>query len=278
MLVVLTAIFSGSCLVGDRRRGFLDLVFVTPLRPREIIDGTLLSVWEHVRRTYWLPWALGFFFCLTGSSWPIGVCCSIITATLFCALLSVHGTACSLTAKTLPVALVCTFLFPLLMSLGIVFFIPIFRVASGPMLWLCSALFFIVTWNWVRRRTSTVAVACHFMAVHLVLACLATCWTWSGHPNREEYPISVMNPPYMIVRPLENHSQEWFRELRGRQFEPLLCYWSVLVVNFFWARWWLIRNFERLIDRPGKPKPSRARPRKRIKQVQSESVGVAAED
>lgn len=167
VLTVLAAIFAGSSLVGDRRRGFLDLVLMTPLTPQKIIDGTLLSVWEHVRRLYWLPCLLGIFFALTGASNFVGVWCSILTGTLFGALLTVHGIACSLTAKTLPGALVPTFLFPLLVNVGVVFLLPIFRHGAGPVLWIVSAVSLIITRFWVRRRVSAASVGCYFIAMHL---------------------------------------------------------------------------------------------------------------
>jgi ABC-type transport system involved in multi-copper enzyme maturation permease subunit len=251
-VAALTAILSGTSLVGDRRRGFLDLVLMTPLTPREIIDGTLLSAWQHVRRSYWLPCVLGLFFAMTGSCTLVGVACSIVTATLFGALLALHGTACSLTAKTLPGALVPTFLFPLLVNVGIAFLIPIFRHGSGLALWFLSAVFLIGTVLRVRRGTSAAMVGCYFMAVHLALASLATCWSMDG--NREEYPIAIMNPAFMTVRPLDGDPTTWFPGL-GSRFgwsTPLVCYWICLIVNFVWARRWLIRHFEQLVERTGK--------------------------
>ena len=252
-VAALLTIIAGTTLVGDRRRGFLDLALMTPLTPREVIDGTLLSVWEHVRRIYWLPCLLGLFFALTGSVTVPGLCCSIITATLFGALLSVHGTACSLTAKTLPGALVPTFLFPVLVIVGIVFLIALFQHASGPVLWFLSAVFLILTWWWVRRRTTAAVVGSYFMAVHLALACLATCWAVAI--GREEYPILIMNPAVMTIQPLDGEPWNWFQWLVSRttwQY-PLVCYWICLIVNFVWARRWLIQKFDRLVERPHRP-------------------------
>jgi hypothetical protein len=226
---------------------------MTPLTPRQMIDGALLSIWEHVRRIYWLPGILGLFFCVTGSTTLLGVCCSIVTATLFCVLLAVHGTACSLTAKTLPGALVPTFLFPLLVNVGIVFLIPIFRQGSGPILWIGSAFLFVATWFWVRRRTSTAVVAARFIAVHLALASLATLLEVDGldATGREEYPIALINPAYMAIRPLVGEPygpSAWFPG-PFTWFQPLACYWVCLAINIFWARRWLIRHFERLVER-----------------------------
>jgi hypothetical protein len=252
-VAALTAILSGTSLVGDRRRGFLDLVLMTPLTPREIIDGTLLSVWQHIRRSYWLPCALSLFFWMTGSCTLAGVWCSIVTATLFGALLALHGTACSLTAKTLPGALVPTFLFPLLVNIGIVFLIPIFWNAAGLVLCFLSAVCLIITWFWVRRRTTAAVVGCYFMAAHLALACLATCWTITANPRA--YPIAVINAAHMAIAPLNGAPATWLPELSSRSmwWHPHVAYWLCLIVNFIWARRWLIRHFEQLVERTDKP-------------------------
>jgi hypothetical protein len=259
-VAALLTIIAGTSLVGDHRRGFLDLVLITPLDPRDVIDGTLLSLWEHVRRIYWLPCVLALFFVCTGSVTAPGAWCSIITATLFGAVLAVHGTACSLTAKTLPAALVPTFLFPALMNIGIVFFILIFRHASGPVLWVVTAAFLILTWLWVRRKTSAAAVGSYFMAAHLALVCLATCWAVES--GREEYPIVLMNPAFLTIQPLDGEPQNWFRGLVSRSLwqHPLVCYWGCLIVNFVWARRWLIRHFERLVQRTHRPMQTSSEP------------------
>jgi ABC-type transport system involved in multi-copper enzyme maturation permease subunit len=248
-VAALAAIFTGTSLVGDRRRGFLDLVLITPLEPRAVIDGNWLSVWQHWRRIYWLSWALGLFFCLTGATSPSRVLASITTATLFCSLLLVHGTACSLTARTVPGALVPTFLFPLLVIVGIAFLIPIFEKAAGPVLWVASAAFLAGTWLWVRRRLSTITVACYLMAVHLAFVALATCWT-VGRPHHEEYPIAAMNPAFLTIDILQKRMGPWNAD-RPKWFVLYPCYWAALALNILWARWWLIRHFEKLVERTG---------------------------
>jgi len=159
-VAALVAIVSGSSLVGDRRRGFLDLVLLTPLTPSEIVDGTFCSIWEHLRRIYWLPWAIGILFCLTGATHLPGLLISILTATLFGAVLIVHGIACSLTAKTAPGALVPTVALPLVMIVGLPFLLPIFREEAYHVLWVLAPLALGGCWFWVRRRATPAAVGC----------------------------------------------------------------------------------------------------------------------
>jgi ABC-type transport system involved in multi-copper enzyme maturation permease subunit len=259
-IAALAVILAGSSLVGDRRKGFLDLVLVTPLSARDIIDGTIAAVWTHWRRLYWLAWFLAAIFvialALLGRPFLLAVMLSLFTATLFCLLVIVYGVAFALCARTLPGALVPAFIFPLLVNAGIPFLIPIFRSKSGAALWVVTAIALLVSWYWVRRRTSVASVACYFMAAHLTLVSLASFWTsgeiwppWGG--IGEEYPIAAMHPGHLTIATLEREQNDWFRH--GNRTFPWQaiygCYCTALVVNIVWARWWLIRNFEQLVDR-----------------------------
>ena len=282
MILTLTVILAGSSLVGDRRRGFLDLVLMSPLLPRQVIDGTLLALWQHLRRIYWLPVVLSGFFGLTGASPWAGLFCSLITATLFCALVALYGTVFSLAARTIPGALVPTFIFPVLMNFGVVFLMSVFEGGAGPVLWFLSGVCLIISWIWVRRRASPAAVGTYFIAMHLVLTAIAVCWTWTGQQHRE-YPIAAAHPGYLALAPLAQGQADWYHGINDSQvFVPapaggvvyrpgvpgavsrrvdkekilLACYSGALLVNFVWARWWAIRNFERLVERTDKPAES----------------------
>jgi hypothetical protein len=165
------------------------------------------------------------------------------------------------------------------MNVGIVFLIPIFRHGAGPVLWLLSALFLVVTWSWVRRRTSAASVGCYFMAVHLALASLATCWTVTG--RGEEYPIATMNPAFMTIRPLDGDPATWFPGLASSfewKYKPLACYWICLICNFVWARRWLIRHFERLVERTHRPSLPVSPVRKKVAVSQPVIVGAPGKE
>jgi hypothetical protein len=270
VVLIMTVILAGSSLVGDRRRGFLDLVLMSPLTPREMIDGTLLTVWQHMRRLFWLIVVLSVFFGISGASTWSGLAVSLFSASLFCALVALYGTIFSLLSRTVPGALVPTFLFPMLMLVGIVFFLPLFREQAGPAMWIFSAVCLAVTWPWALRRPGVASVAAYFMAVHLVLTSAATCWTWQRDKFRE-YPIALMNPGFIALAPLEARHDDWYRGVNeltypyGPGVQPrradgmdkekvlLACYWSALLINFLWVRWWAIRNFERLVERTDVP-------------------------
>jgi hypothetical protein len=248
IVIMLTVILAGTSLVGERRRGFLDLVLMSPLSPREIIDGTLLAVWQHVRRSYCLVLVLSLLFALTEAATPGALLCSLLTATLFCALTGLYGVLFSLPAKTIPGALVPTFVFPVLMNLGVVFLMPTFREASGPALWILSACAFIGASLWVRRRVSVASVSVFLIAMHLAVTAVAVCWTWQKG-NHWEYPIAAAHAGHLAFAPLGSRGLgKWFYGIDNEAL-MLTCYWIAVIANFAWARWWAIRNFERLVER-----------------------------
>jgi ABC-2 type transport system permease protein len=245
-IAALTAIFSATSVVGDRRRGFLELVLMTPLSPRVLIDGALLSIWQHLRPIVWLPVVLYFLFCMTGSFAPLAAVFSALTAGLFCVLLALFGLACSLAARTLAAAQIPTFLFPLLLNIGTGLMIGIFRRSNGPVLWSLTAALLIIGVVWVRRRILAASVSVFLIAVHLFLCSLATAWTTGRWTNHHEFPVLALHPGFLAIFFIAERPARWAMEVPEWE-AVLLCYWSVLLINILWLRWWLIRNFERLV-------------------------------
>src|SRR5262249_51050113 len=146
------------------------------LTAKEIVDGTMLAVWEHMRRLFWLAVVLGLFFILTGSSWAPGGICALITGTLVCALIAQHGILCSLSAQTLPAALVPAFAFPLVITAGTPMLL-IFEGGSGVVLLVGSIALLLIAKYCIRRSLNTATASFYFIAVHLFLACVMTFWT-----------------------------------------------------------------------------------------------------
>jgi ABC-2 family transporter protein len=252
----LAALLAGASLAGDRRRGFFDFVLITPLTGRQIVDGTLLAVWEHLRRVYWLPFVLGFFFCLTGASTPVGVLCSLLTATLVLTLIVLYGVACSLAARSVPGALVPTFLVPVFLLVGTLVLMALFRGAHGLALWVLTGGLLVGSRYWPRRRVSAAAVGTFLLAGHLALACVASGWTFD--PDKPEYPLAAMHPGFLTLVTMDrNYPRDFLGKATCERVLP--CYWAALVINLIWARWWVIRNFDRLVGRT-EPLPKMARP------------------
>jgi hypothetical protein len=243
-IALLVVVVAGASLVGERRRGFLELMLVTPLTGEQVVDGTALAVWEHLRRVYWLPWVLGGFFVLTGASLPHGVAGSLLTATLFGVLMVYHGIACSLAARSLAGALVSTLLLPLVAIPGLFFLVGMFRHGSGPLLWFGCLFLWPACYFWTRRRLTPASVGCFLTVTHLVFAALASFWTIG---NREEYPVAAMHPAFITIITLDKRPHQWFEGLSA--WWVLQCYWAALVVNIVWLRWWTIRHFDRMTER-----------------------------
>jgi ABC-type transport system involved in multi-copper enzyme maturation permease subunit len=243
-VAALAALLAGSSVVGDRRRGFLELVLVTPLTGREIVGGVFLAVWEHLRPLFWLPWALGIFFCLTGASpvWGVAACC--ITATLFIIVVMWHGLACSLVARTWPAALVTTFLLPAVV-LAVLPMFMIFEEHQGPVFWVVAAVMLVGVGVWSRRRRTLAAVTACSIAVHVAIAAAATFWTYDG--RRDEYPVLAMHPAFLVNGLLDPRPERWFRIREWLMMAP--AYWLALVLNIAWLRYWLVKHFDALAER-----------------------------
>jgi ABC-type transport system involved in multi-copper enzyme maturation permease subunit len=277
-ILMVTVLVSGHSLIGDRRRGFLEQVIVTPMTGAEIIDGTFLAVWEHVRRLLWLPAALVIFFgvapivmewvnigtvsfgeqgkvviSLPRETTPLGGnLLSFITASLFWALLIWQGIACSLAARTTPGAVVSAFVLPLV----VIFVMPMtamsFREDHGPALWTMIGIWFVVTGIWVWRKLNAGSVGCFLTAVHLVLIALAECWTFEPGNTDREFPMAAMHPLFLIVAPLSTRGRGGFEDIWTQHWVAIMfCYCAAIVLNIAVIRFWLIWQFDRLVERAG---------------------------
>jgi hypothetical protein len=241
------AIIAGTGLVGDRSRGFLELVLMTPMSPREIIAGGVLTVWQHMQRLFWLPVFLCLFFVVTGATWITEVAPSVLIAGLFLWLLILHGTVCCLAARTMAPALTMTVLLPVLMIALVPFIGAIFREACGPALGIIGAIFLAAAWYRARKKTGVATVGSYLLAVHLALVLIATCWTWKEGRNAE--PILAINPGVMTIVGLASAptGPRDPLDLEGMQW----CYMAALTINIFYIHHWAIRNFDRLTGRCG---------------------------
>lgn len=251
-VLLLAVLFAGACAAGDRRRGFLELALTTPLSGQQIVDGYLLSVWQHLKRIFWLPFALAPLFCLTGASNVLGVLCSLTTATLFLAIVLLHGVGCSLAARTMPGALVTSCLLPLGALAGIMLVVPFFPRHHAFVLWPICALFFVGSLIGVRHNSSCAAVGCFLTALHLVIVAVAVSWTASGRSS--QWPVAAMHPGFLTLVLMDHRFEREFRDVPWAAV--LVAYWLGLIVNFLVARWWLVRNFDRIAGRATRVTPA----------------------
>jgi len=249
---LLVALVAGYSLMGERRRGFFDLVLITPLLPSEIIWGTFLSVWRHVSIIFLLILVLNVFFLISGASWvPPGIG-SFILGALFMSVLIYHGIACSLAAGTIPGALIGTFCLPLVMVVGLPFLIGFGRGANGPVLWTICAVSFPLACLLVYLRKTVARVAFFSIALHLSITALFTCWTWSNRPGFSvgmEYPAAAAHPAYLIICSLERLSWNVTERMSAHWMGILVSYGVAQIVNLLLLHLWLCGNFDRLTGR-----------------------------
>jgi ABC-type transport system involved in multi-copper enzyme maturation permease subunit len=256
MLVI--CLVAGFSIIGDRRRGFFELVLATTMTPGEIIHGTFLATWRHVASGYRLLITLGIFFTITGASYYYGVLASLITGTLVVILMVLHGIACSLAAKSTPGALIGTFLFPFVTLFGTMILMDIARRLHGPVLWVNCAFLLPMFWIFMFVRPNVGTVAIFLTIVHLTIACAFSAWTYFlDEQHFREYPMSGMHAGYITISALEREGYAYpEREQQQVWIQSLFLYWAALVINILWLKWWLVRNFDRLCGRklPKRPR------------------------
>jgi ABC-type transport system involved in multi-copper enzyme maturation permease subunit len=246
---LLAAILAATSVVSERRRGFFELILATTMSPRRIVNGFALALWHHLRRSYWLAWIVGVLFVVAGQPDPFQLICSSITATLFCGVILFLGLGCSLTARNMASAMVPTVAFPVfIFALPFLTFLPVdqFEVVFCGAVALCIPLL----QAWARRRRSSLAIGCLFLAVHIALVAPTYLLVWSGWPETyQESPMRTVTPVLLILDPIRQPAASWPTGLPN-PMTVYFCYWLSLAANILWARRWLINNFDRLLDRP----------------------------
>jgi hypothetical protein len=250
---ILVTVLAATSLVGDRHRGFLDLVLVTQISAREVIDGTLLALWEHLRRSFALVWLVAFYFCLAELPGLVESLCSALTATLFCALLALYGVLCSLVARSTTRALLVTLLFPMLANLRLIATVLPMDSSSGSISCALSGLTWLISWMAFRRRANLGTVICYLLSLYWLLVALASTAAWTLLAPSSHNRLLDMVPVYLIATPLVEAAWKTFTDLPQWRI-VYACYWIALVVNFLWARHWTIQHFDKLAGRLTPPK------------------------
>lgn len=115
---LLTAIVAGSSLVGDRRRGFLDQVLVTPIGAGEVVLGTWLAVFEHLKVAYALPAVVALAYVLLFGLPLLTALLTWVLGVAFGAVLVALGTTCSLVARQTGQSLVPSLALPIVLAIG----------------------------------------------------------------------------------------------------------------------------------------------------------------
>ncbi len=246
-IAIFCTIVAGVSVVGDRRRGFFDLLLTTPLSNHQIVDGTFLSVWVHLAIIAVLPLALLVLFLLTGAGAIYTSAISLAIASAFLVALTFQGIACSLCARNLAGALVPTCIFIFITTMGIAFLVAAFeRYAPAVLCFLCLAGLFISSF-WVRNRVTAASVGCYFLFVFECLVTGATAWVGWDDTHFRGIMVAAAMPSVQAFSILSPHSTPFDGVHAAVWIQP--CHLLALLVFCIWARWWLAVHFEALVGR-----------------------------
>lgn len=247
-LSILASLLSGLCIVNDRRRGFFEFVLVTPMTPYEVIKGTYLAVWRHIKKTYILILAMMAFFIVTGSVSFDRALASIIIGTLFVMVMVLVGIACSLTAKSVAGGLIASFAFPIMMVIFVPMFGGLFRESMVIFLWTVCIIMTPISFLLTYWRKNPMTVLMLLLFVHLSLVCLFTSWVAFFRSN--EYPIMAIHPGYLTLEVLEDRRSYGGGSMDVEMWTiAKVAYCLALIINLVWLFFWICRNYEVLSGR-----------------------------
>jgi hypothetical protein len=253
-VAVLAAAVAGASLAGDRGRGFLDLVLMTPLTGAEVIDGTFLAIWEHLRRAFYLPLALTVVFCLIRTSSPIGAVCSVVTAALFLALVVLYGVGCSLCARSVTGGLAAAFVLPFTVVVGSAVLIGLFGNGHATVLWYWGLVYLCVG-RVTRYSPNCWNVCCYLVGVHFALIFASPVWIIADPLSPA---VATAHPGILAIVLMEPHFERALHPMPWLLVMASYC--LMMAINFVWVRRWIIRHFDELAGRnSAAPGPSKLR-------------------
>lgn len=243
-LAFFVTIVSASSLVSDRRHGFFELLLVTDLEPREIIDGTLAAVWEHTRVLVFVACAItGVMVAAEVILWYDALA-SLAAAACFGVFLAMLGVSCALVAPNTMVSLAATIALPLLMCVGVPLLGSLEQMGSY-LLWFWAFAMLLTGLAWISQSLSAFSIACLFIAVQLALVSLAVCWTIDYQDG--SWAVAHTSPAIIVMVNVEQRNYGYRSSVPTAA--ATVCYCTALLIAFAWARWWTIRNFNKLVGR-----------------------------
>lgn len=253
-IYLLTVVLAATSLVGDRKRGFLELVLISPLAPSEILGGSILAVAQHLKLAYALAAVLTLWFVLSGAVAPLTAAGAFFIGLLFGLALLVLGVICSLATERAPTALIPTFIFGCAVCIGLPMlagslerlFVPLLISAVLAGTPICCLL--------AQRHRSPAAIGGLFLFAFLglvLLACLVSMGVLTGYyQNRWDWPIAFGMNPFGVIIMLHD-DYELKRAGYGNGAGLVACY-GMAVLTLLLLIWrWTIRNFDRLAGRTG---------------------------
>lgn len=253
-LAIMACLTAGMCIVNDRRRGFFEFILVTPLEAHEVIFGTFLSVWRHVKKVYLLIVTVMLIFVLADLVTLGNALLSIFLGTLVTMVFVLHGIACSLVARSVTSALFGCFSLPAVTIILVPMIFGAFREDGLKTLWLLCVILLPFAWLLTLRAKNAFTVAALSTLMHLSLISFCTCWI--AGDNRE-WVINTIHPGVMTLMPLERSNYSLRNELTHYYSALAVMYATAQALHLIWLFWWLCRNYETLSGRHKKARGSR---------------------
>lgn len=273
-LAIMACLTAGICIVNDRRRGFFEFILVTPLEAHEVILGTFLSVWRHVKKVYLLIITVMLLFVVAGQITLSHAVLSIFLGTLAMMVFVLHGIACSLVARSVAGALFGCFSLPVVTIILVPMIFEMFQEDSLKILLIFSMLLFPLTCLLAWRGRNVFTVSILSISIHLLLVSLCTCWMVDNSRNQRIDSIFCINPAMMMLIPLDRSTYEYSLPNQISRIYPGLTvmYVTALALHLIWLFWWLCSNYETLSGRHEKVRGSR----KKSVQIKRQRKTVAA--
>jgi ABC-type Na+ efflux pump permease subunit len=269
---LLTAIVAGSSLVGDRRRGFLDQVLVTPIDAGEIVRGTWLAVVEHLKLAYALPAVVLLIYVLLFDLPLVPAILSWVLGVAFGAVIVALGTTCSLVARQTGQALVPALALPIASALGwpILTELVLSWNRDDSLTWYmlcCAAVLVVTTLSWVLLKVQPTSLRAGLAAIglfQLLLVATTPLVLTLNEPYYARYNTSYQvfemvmasNPVGVVIGALEELPTHRMRQGYTDEHLPaatvlLWCapFLASAAIFVRWNLWWATHNFDRLTER-----------------------------
>jgi hypothetical protein len=253
---LMAAVQAAASVVGDRRRGFFDLVLATPLSKREIVDGVLGAVWEHQRWSIVMPLYLTALFGGSGAAPTVlGAATIAAVGLLLCLALTIVAVSFSLAARTYAGALTATAAFVVVIQVAV----PEVVATFGPAVAAATAMIGTVVGLIVYAARPGLASLCVVVSAAHALVLVAVWSVLYGSPAgfaKVQPPAAA--PAALLTLPITAPTGDWAA--------PELLYGAAVAASILVGRWWLIQQFDRLAPRipdgraasGGEPRPTQS--------------------
>ncbi len=240
---------SGYSIAGDRRKGFFEFVLVTPLEPFEVLLGTFLATWRHIKISYILAIVATCIFVLFGKLTLINGLVSILIGTLYISLLILHGMLFSLMSRSVAMGLMAAFAFALIILMVVPMMGSMFRTETVNYLRTLALITVPVGSILLLLRKNLFTVTTFMVSLHIGLTVLATSWIFQSMEYQGERPLLAINGGVQTLMPLDCSPYSPRQQDGGLWITGQVMYILAVLVNIAFLLWWVCRHYDELTGR-----------------------------